>query len=71
MNVEIRTEAVRFTEKEYINGIFVAVYVVPTIVAGACSAAHIHSFRASAALHLQHTGLYSLRFYRCFSVKAW
>jgi hypothetical protein len=25
MNVEIRTEAVQFLEKEYINGIFVAV----------------------------------------------
>jgi hypothetical protein len=28
MNVEIGTEAMRFTKKEYINGIFVAVYVV-------------------------------------------
>jgi hypothetical protein len=26
MNVEIGTEAVQFPEKEYINGIFVAVY---------------------------------------------
>ncbi len=27
MNVEIGTEAAKFPEKEYINGIFVAVYV--------------------------------------------
>jgi hypothetical protein len=27
MNVEIGTEAVQFLEKEYINGIFVAVWV--------------------------------------------
>jgi hypothetical protein len=27
MSVEIGTEAVQFPEKEYINGIFVAVYV--------------------------------------------
>jgi hypothetical protein len=27
MNVEIGTEAAQFPEKEYINGIFVAVYV--------------------------------------------
>jgi hypothetical protein len=27
MNVEIGTEAAQFTEKEYINGIFVAVHV--------------------------------------------
>ncbi len=26
MNVEIETEAVQFPEKEYINGIFIAVY---------------------------------------------
>jgi hypothetical protein len=32
MNVEIRTEAAQFPEKEYINGIFVAVY--QTSVAG-------------------------------------
>jgi hypothetical protein len=29
MNVEIGTEAAHFTEKEYINGIFVAVCAVP------------------------------------------
>jgi hypothetical protein len=68
MNVEIGTEAVQFTEKEYINGIFVAVYVVPTIVAGACSAAHIHSFRTRTALHLHHTDLYSFRMFRTESV---
>jgi hypothetical protein len=28
MNVEIGTEAAQFTEKEYINGIFLAVYVM-------------------------------------------
>jgi hypothetical protein len=28
MNVEIGTEATQFPEKEYINGIFVAVYVL-------------------------------------------
>jgi hypothetical protein len=71
MNVEIGTEAVQFTEKEYINGIFVAVYVVPTVIAGACSAAHIHSFRPSTAIHLHHKDLYSLTFCRCFSLKAW
>jgi hypothetical protein len=27
MNVEIGTEAAQFQEKEYINGIFVAVYI--------------------------------------------
>jgi hypothetical protein len=65
------TEPVQFTEKEYINRILVAVYVVPTIVAGTCSTTHIHSFRASTALHLHHTDLYSLTFCRCFSLKAW
>ncbi len=28
MNVEIGTEAAQFPEKEYINGIFLAVYVL-------------------------------------------
>jgi hypothetical protein len=28
MNVDIGTEATQFQEKEYINGIFVAVYVI-------------------------------------------
>ncbi len=32
MNVEIRTEAAQFPEKEYINGISVAVYDTDTIV---------------------------------------
>ncbi len=33
MNVEIRTEAAQFAEKEYINGIFIAVYVpIPLIL---------------------------------------
>ncbi len=27
MNVEVRTEAAQFPEKEYINGIFMAVHV--------------------------------------------
>jgi hypothetical protein len=31
MNVEIGTEAALFPEKEYINGIFVAVYGVPPV----------------------------------------
>jgi hypothetical protein len=31
MNVEIRTEATQFPEKEYINGIFVAVQVSPRV----------------------------------------
>jgi hypothetical protein len=30
MNVEIGTEAMQFTEKEYINGIFLAVYPIVT-----------------------------------------
>ena len=30
MNVEIGTEAAQFPEKEYINGIFVAVYIIKT-----------------------------------------
>ncbi len=29
MNVKIGTEAAQFPEKEYINGIFVAVYAIP------------------------------------------
>ncbi len=32
MNVEIRTEAAQFPEKEYINGISVAVYDTDTLV---------------------------------------
>jgi hypothetical protein len=32
MNVEIGTEAAQFPEKEYINGIFVAVYGIPCIL---------------------------------------
>jgi hypothetical protein len=33
MNVEIRTDAAQFAEKEYINGIFIAVYVpIPLII---------------------------------------
>ncbi len=32
MNVEIGTEAVQFPEKEYLNGIFVAVYLRCQIV---------------------------------------
>jgi hypothetical protein len=31
MNVEIGAEAALFPEKEYIKGIFVAVYTVPTV----------------------------------------
>jgi hypothetical protein len=30
MNLEIRTEAVQFPEKEYKNGIFVAVHAIPS-----------------------------------------
>ncbi len=33
MNVKIGTEAAQFPEKEYINGIFVAVQVAQTILA--------------------------------------
>ncbi len=32
MNVEIRTEAAQFPEKEYINGIFVAACVLAAVV---------------------------------------
>jgi hypothetical protein len=32
MNVEIRTEAAQFPGKEYINGIFVAVYTAYTLL---------------------------------------
>jgi hypothetical protein len=32
MNVEIGAEAAQFPEKEYINGIFLAVYLLLTII---------------------------------------
>jgi hypothetical protein len=36
MNVEIGTEAAQFLEKEYINGIFFAVYVRPISAESYC-----------------------------------
>ncbi len=37
MNVEIGTEVVQFSEKEYINGIFVAVYYASGGGGGGCT----------------------------------
>ncbi len=37
MNVEFRAEAVHFPEKEYINGIAVAVYISTNLIAHNCT----------------------------------
>ncbi len=34
MNVEIGTESAQFSEKEYISGIFLAVYVLSLLMSG-------------------------------------
>ncbi len=43
MNVEIRTEAAQFPEKEYINGFFVAVYTPSNFCKERVSGAAIRS----------------------------
>ncbi len=50
MNVEIGTEATQFAEKEYINGIFVAVYM---LVSGGLLA--LISLTKVLDLHFSHT----------------
>jgi hypothetical protein len=40
MNVEIGAEAALFPEKEYVNGIAVAVRVIPSVAGGVCFLAY-------------------------------